>query len=318
MHSFMRLTGALLSGIMLISGLGACSNSANGVTDRLNVATIHPMQIVPVTASCNSGEQMLSGGWAVTTPAYRGPITVGRPGPNDTEKYFVAASFPASASSWTVIFTNEATGDGAGDVSGVVHVECLASGTAPTIVSQVGTNTPNAFVTAACPNGANVTGGGFKLLNFTNILSQMIDFIGSTPIGLSQWNVYTDFALNSIMLDGTNVEAFAVCTTGPTTSLGTHATVTAPPEPTNAPLTQPTSGSAYATCPTGQTPVGSGYFKNGPGEAGIFPITSFFPAYDLTPPRWSVTAYSLPFVPIDSPSLVQGGSAIITPICAAL
>ena len=59
---------------------------------------------------------MLSGGWAVDTPAYSFPVSVGSPGPNEDQLYDIVASYPSGPSSWTVVFTNEATGADAGDV----------------------------------------------------------------------------------------------------------------------------------------------------------------------------------------------------------
>jgi hypothetical protein len=76
-------------------------NSAPGITDRLNTATIHPLGLATVTASCQAGEQMLSGGWSVTTPAYRqGTASPGGLLHNVLDEYFIAASYPSSPNSY--------------------------------------------------------------------------------------------------------------------------------------------------------------------------------------------------------------------------
>lgn len=321
-------TGSLLLLALLSWILASCTNSSTlgsggsginsvSVTDRFNDATVATSHIVPVTASCKSGEQMLSGGWSVNAPAYNSPITVGQPGPNDIEKYFVAGSYPSGPSSWTVIFTNEATGDTAGNVLGVTHVECLSAGAAPTILSKIGaTSTPglSTVTTDPCPKGFSLTGGGYKLTNFTDSIHQMIDFESSMPTGVSQWSVSTDFSFASIAQDGNAVETFAVCANDIPTSLGNTATVTAPASHSPAPAFQPTSGSGYASCGSGLSPIGSGYNKG--HSAGTFPLTTFYPSLNGNPPQWDVTAYSLPAIPFDSASWPSGGSAKIIPICA--
>src|SRR5258708_37707443 len=105
---------------------------------------------------------MLRGGWAVTTPAYR-QDTMPRGGILHTviDDYFIAASYPSSPHSWTVTFTNQAVGAGAGDVLGVVHVECLTGGKTPTIVSQSGNRGSGNILTVDCPQGTQLTGGGY-------------------------------------------------------------------------------------------------------------------------------------------------------------
>lgn len=316
-----RASSGLLLFIFLMCSFVGCSSTTGGsttITDRFNIATVSPGQIVPITAKCNPGEQMLSGGWAVTTPAYSGPVSEGRPGPNDDQQYYVAGSYPSDSSSWTAIFTNEATGDSQGDVSGVVHVECLSTGTTPTLVTQVGTDPESSIdTTPSCPHGSSLTGGGYELLNFMKIPQQMVDFTESnSPFGLgtppTQWSVSTNFTFAQIGQVGASVEAFAVCSSNLTTSFGSSAMVKAPYSSS----TVPTLGTTLVSCGNSEVPVGSGY-RNG-DNVSSFPLTTFYPDYGGAPPQWDVRAYALPDIPIDSPPNVPGGSAVITPICAKL
>ncbi len=316
----MRLSTRAFSGLLLfiflMCSFVGCNSTTGGsttITDRFNIATVSPGRIVSITARCNPGEQMLSGGWAVTTPAYSGSVSEGHPGANDDQQYFVAGSYPSDSSSWTAIFTNEATEDSQGDVSGVVHVECLSKGTSPTLVTQVGADPQSDIdTTPSCPQGSSLTGGGYELLHFTNISQQMVNFIGSHAFGTSQWSVATNFTFGQIGQIGASVEAFAVCSSSLTTAFGSSATVKAP----SSPSTVPTLGTTFVSCGNGEVPVGSGYANETADNA--FPLTTFYPDYGGTPAQWDVRAYALPGIPIDSPASVFGGSAVITPICATL
>lgn len=296
---------------------GGGINAAPGITDRFNDATIHPLGLATVTASCQPGEQMLSGGWAVNTPAYRqDTVTRGGIAHNVIDEYFIAASYPSAPNSWSVTFTNQSAGAGSGDVLGFVHVECLSKGHAPTIISQSGSSSSGNTLTAACPSGSQVTGGGYRLDNVSqaNLASTVIDFEASTPPSLTRWQVTTDYSIGNLTLFGNNVTAYAVCASGMAVSTGNTGTASAPAA--SKPLVA-TQGTGSATCASGQTPVGAGYQKAN-FSPRAFPITSFFPSYGTTAPSWNATVYSLPPVTFDSSPMSSGGTLKIVPLCATI
>lgn len=319
----LRAGSLLLPLLFCCTLLGACGtgpnggggiNSAPGITDRFSVVTIHPLRFATATASCQAGEQMLSGGWAVTTPAYQDKVTRGGITHTVIDEYFIAASYPSSANSWTVTFTNQAIGSG--DVLGTAHVECLTKGSAPTIVSQSGNATSGNTLSVDCPQNMHLTGGGYQLTNVSqaNIASAVIDFESSTPIGLTRWMVATDYSIGNLNHFGNNVSVYAVCTSSLTISAGNTSTVTVPA------AQQPevaTSASGSGTCPSGLTPVGSGYQKV-KASARAFPITLFYPSYGTNTPTWATTVYSLPPLTIDSPPISSGGTLKLLPLCVAV
>lgn len=293
---------------------GGGINSAPGITDRFSVVTIHPLGLATATASCHAGEQMLSGGWAVTAPAYQDKVTRGGITHTVIDEYFIAASYPSSANSWTVTFTNQAIGSG--DVLGTVHVECLTKGSAPTIVSQSGNANSGNTLSVDCPQNMHLTGGGYQLTNVSqaNIASAVIDFESSTPIGLTRWMVATDYSIGNLNHFGNNVSVYAVCTPSLTVSAGNTTTVTVPA------AQQPevaTSASGSGTCSSGLTPVGSGYQKVN-ASARAFPITLFYPSYGTNTPTWATTVYALPPLTIDSPPISSGGMLKLLPLCVAV
>ena len=166
--------------------LSACNSTPGGggisatrvITDRFNNATIRPLGLATVIANCQLGEQMLSGGWALDPSAYRqNTVTRGGMRQNVIDEYFVAASYPSGPDSWSVTFTNQSSGNGAGNVLGFVHVECLSHGHAPTIVHQSGNSGSGNSLTATCPSGTQLTGGGYNLntLSQANLASTVID-----------------------------------------------------------------------------------------------------------------------------------------------
>src|SRR5579862_8237726 len=99
---------ALLSGLILL--LGACSGTATvgtvSITDRFNDSNIPALKVGSVTASCNSGEQMVGGGYAVTTKAYTNALSTDYP----VNLYPVVADYPSSTTSWTASLLNRVQG----------------------------------------------------------------------------------------------------------------------------------------------------------------------------------------------------------------
>ncbi|GCE10606.1 hypothetical protein [Tengunoibacter tsumagoiensis] len=296
---------------------GGGINSAPGVTDRFNAVTVHSSTFASSTASCHAGEQMLSGGWAVNTPAYQAD-KVERGGISHTiiDEYFIAASYPSSANSWTVTFTNQPSAGYVGDVLGIVHVECMSKGKAATIVSQSGDTNSGNSLTVNCPQGTKLTGGGYRLTNLSqsNLASIVIDFETSQPLNLTSWGVTTDYSIGNLNHFGNNVAVYGVCASNLNVTLGKVTSATAPGATKSGAATL---GSAQAACPGGASPVGAGYHKT-KFDPRAFPITLFYPSYGSNPQSWAVNVYALPPLTIDSPPITSGGTLNVLPLCASL
>lgn len=302
--------------ILLPLALGACTssgglNSAPGIADRFNAASASPYQVTTVKASCNAGEQMVGGGWAITTPAYNDSVDVQYP----LDQYFVAASYPSDSHSWTAVFVNRSRPFPGSNALGVVHVDCLSTGVAPTIVSAVGPLlTP---VTASCPTGSILTGGGYELTNLHSA-NQVVAFTLSRPDGSagatpSAWSVLA-YAVHHTQLDSSNqIMSFAVCTTQRlSATIGTSVTVSAPPGKPD----QATDGAAGAPCASGQAPLSAG-FDNHTDTDGNLTFSLFYASY-ASPMQWNATLNSLPNADIEGRSSNGGGSATIIPVCAPI
>jgi len=133
-----------------------------------------------VTASCQRGEQMLSGGYAVDA----------------FESANIMSSYPSGPSSWTVSTVNNAS---PGWIVLSVSVNCLHANVS--VGAQIVRDTVNISngkaqnATVKCPVGAVVTGGGYKTAGFVD---------ASMP-QVSGWNVTAS--------GGSKAEIFAMCAT---------------------------------------------------------------------------------------------------------
>ena len=301
--------------VLLPLTLGACTstggiNSVPGIADRFNDATASPYKITTVSASCNPGEQMVGGGWAINTPAYNGSVDVQYP----LDQYFVSASYPSSSNTWTAVFVNRSRPFPGSDALGFVHVECLSTGATPTIVSAVGTLLTT--VTASCPSGSILTGGGYELTNL-HTANQVVAFTLSRPDASNEgspsaWSVSANDVSHSQVDSSNQIMSFAVCTTQSlSATIGTSVKVSAPPgEPDLV-----TQGVAGAPCASGQAPL-SGGFVNYTGTDGNLAFSNFYASYASSPLQWGATLKSLPNADIEGHPKNGGGSATIIPVCA--
>jgi hypothetical protein len=114
------------------------------VTHSLTGPQIPVGQKGSVTASCQKGEDLLSGGYIVDA----------------FESDNVVESYPSALDSWTVTDDNTS---GPSWVAITVMVYCLQSGASlhPTLVHATGSGS----ITASCPGHTVLTGGGFKGTN---------------------------------------------------------------------------------------------------------------------------------------------------------
>jgi hypothetical protein len=279
------------------------------ITDRPKVVTVASGTVGSATASCQTGEVMLSGGYAMTTPTYGNPLD-----PSDLlNHYFVFADFPDSASSWTASVLDR---DVAGSMTLTAHVAC-ASGLsgAPTIAQGAGNVESRAY--AVCPAaGMMLTGGGYQITptptgNGVLAINTSTDH-PSTPGGTISSSWYVDAALpqgSSLNPDQTTLHAYSVCGSRDTVE-GFNVSV---PAPSAFATLQPTSGLGSASCQTGQLLTGAG-FKLSPANSSLV-VTTFYPYYTSTPPKWETTLFSLPQQTGFAIWTNTGGSATVVPIC---
>jgi hypothetical protein len=305
--SFRLLLLGILSGLALI--LGACSNSTTvgkvSITDRLNTVNVAALKLGSATASCNQGEQMVSGGYGVTTTAYSNTIdAVNYP----LDQYPVVASYPSSPTSWTATLLNRVQGA----TLLVVHVECVSTSVGIQIASAAG-NIDNNAVTATCPQGLQRTGGGWQVTNI-NQTKDVVTILSSLPSGANAWSVKARPARGSTAsVQSNKLNAYVVCAANTlTTSQGASSQVSAPQGLPNI----ATPGPGHASCGANQLLTGAGFREDDiDGNLGV-PL--FFPSYNVSPSQWAITLISLPDSTIEGQSVNSGGTGLIVPICASV
>jgi hypothetical protein len=204
------------------------------ITVRANGVSVANGSSGTATAGCQSGEQMLSGGYYV----------------QDTNTLYNAeASYPSAANAWSASITNNTPQA----MTLYAYVVCLNANYSLGI--QIVNNSAAPFTsgtvvdTVACPGGSVVLGGGFKS---TPANSGFV--VGSTP-GSSGWGMATRHS------GGTVTETvYALCATR---------NVTAGPQG-SAPFTVAASsdGQLSMSCAAGLWLTGGGYSNSDPsGDA---------------------------------------------------
>jgi len=217
--------GLMVSTFLLFSGSPGHARAASATIVTHQVVGSQVIQIGQtgsLSASCASGEQLLSGGFYVY--AFE-------------QAAFGVSSYPSAADTWTVSVDN--TGPSSDELT--VYVYCLqADYSLGTTIIQAA-NPGTGLVTASCPAGSTLIGGGHA--GTKSVVTT------SAPNG-NGWQ--TD--------DGT---AYALCATQNviTTSLAS-ATFTTP--------TNSTASGATSTCPSEQ-------YASGGGFSG--PMTNSTPVY---------------------------------------
>lgn len=300
---------ALLSTLVALTGCPQTSGNVT-ITDRFNAAQVPALSQASVTATCNPGEFVVGGGFAVApTPAYQGTIGVIYP----LDQYFVFASYPSSPTSWTVSVLNRASGDSQGDILAVSHAQCaagLSSGVSVASASGlIGVSAP--LVMASCTQGS-ATGGGFQVtpIQLLNDVATIDTNAGTGTAGtLNAWSVHALAARNSTLdFSQAQISSYAVCTTALTAQQGMFQTVSALAGLSN----MATEGQGSGTCGQGQLLAGAGFQLTTPPFEG-FPITSFF----TNGSAWSMTMFSLPQADFEGNAGNSGGSINLFPVCAS-
>jgi hypothetical protein len=311
MHSASRVFRRGLLGVLvaLLFLLGGCSNTATvgkvSITDRFNTLNVAALKLGSATATCNAGEQMVSGGYGVTTTAYSNTIdAVHYP----IDQYPIVASYPSSPTSWTATLLNRVQGA----TLLVVHAECVSTSVGVQIASALGNIDTNA-VTATCPQGSQRTGGGWQVTN-VNQTKEVVTIQSSLPSGTNGWSVKARPARGSTASTQSNqIKSFVVCAANTlTTSTGASSAVTAPPGLPNI----VTPGPGHASCGSNQLLVGAGFSVS--DIDGNLPVELFFPSYDVSPAQWAISMVSLPDSSIEGQALNSGGTGSIVPICASV
>jgi hypothetical protein len=162
-----------------------------------------------LSASCASGEQLLSGGYSISA---------------DEQAAKIMASYPSAADTWTVTVEGISFDEPA---QLTVDAYCLqASYSLGTTIVQA-PSAGSGLVTADCPGGSTLIGGGFS---------------GETSVTIPVSNGWQT----------KNATAYAICATQNVTATSLASTTFT--IPTGFPL-----ASASANCPSGQIASGGGY-----------------------------------------------------------
>lgn len=184
---------------------------------------------VTATATCPSGQVMLSGGYALS-------------GGMQVQRASVLEDYPASVSAWTVTVVNAAIG---GALTLTVYADCLQANFAVTTQLVVNPQTvPNdqslhTFV-AQCPVGTVVTGGGYRDTGF-----------GGSPTGNGWQATFVPLGENP----PANARTFALCASSPLRPALIATTTQSVAVGGAAPVS--------IACPAGRLLVGGGYSYNG-------------------------------------------------------
>jgi hypothetical protein len=197
-------------------------------------ATIAAFQAASVSVSCQSGEQMLSGGYSF-------------PGGTPNQ---VDASYPSGPATWTVVGAMDQAGQ---SVTLTVSVACLQANftvgmTQVTSAAATSAYLGSATASVSCPQGSVLTGGGF-LTTPPDDGSRAMGQIGVSAPLQNGWTVTVNHLPTGSSL---TEQAIALCATK---------NLTAAPlaSQTLQPATQGTTVQGTAACASGQLLTGGGF-----------------------------------------------------------
>jgi hypothetical protein len=299
------LAGAILSGCTDQQQAQGSGNTII-IKHKLNDITVHAHQLGQVTATCDAGQEIVSGGFAAIAPDSSSMQEVSYP----LNTRVIVASYPSSPSTWTVAMLNRESSD----TLLVAHVYCAPT-TGTKIASAVGAanSTP---INATCATGTQLTGGGFQITNIHQS-NDVVAILSSRPLlaqTLLGWQVKTREARGS-STPSNPVTSYAVCTTlGLASSLGTSVTVSAN---AIAPAAA-TTGQGSVACQSTQLLLGAGFdFSESDIDGNDVPV-HFYPDYTQTPPQWSLLLASLPDAGIEGGALNSGAKGVLIPVCGSV
>jgi hypothetical protein len=263
---------SLLVGVTL--GSGASSLSVSIVSANTAMTSTTNFSTAQAIAACPSGSVLVGGGDELTrsgSPVPNdGAVTLGL-NPSDSSGS-TAANGAATPSFWTTTAGYSGMAPGLDTITS--YAMCASGSFAATVV-QVATTATSTLgpVTAACPSGSALVGGGGGYTSFPGSNNTKIfDSFPSDAAG----DVPTDGARNATAwtLQGNSnngtaepTTAIAICATN--TSVGTQVATSTQ---SATPVTGGSTVTATATCPSGTTLLGGGSVLNdnpsGPGTGG--------------------------------------------------
>jgi hypothetical protein len=216
--------------------LATAPTPSGAISVRTNSVSVPNGSTVSTTASCVSGEQLLSGGYYVS---------------DSNALYNAEASYPSSTGAWTASVTNNTSQA----MTLYAYAVCLNANY--TLGVQVVSNTVGPFAsgtqiaTVACPSGNVVLGGGFKTTP-ANAGFVVGSTPGSAPAG---WGIATRERSGSI-----SETVYAVCaahnvTAGPQGSVGFT-------------IAANSDGQTSMGCASGLWLTGGGYSNSDPSGDG--------------------------------------------------
>jgi hypothetical protein len=182
------------------------------IAARLDAVSVENVGVTTLNAQCLSGEQLLGGGYVL--PDLNEPM-----GSN----FAVLANYPSSPNTWTVIVDHADTPTAKFAAGSMVMAVayCFTTPNYPLgIVTATGTNqgagVPFFNVTAECPSGSVLTGGGYKteatnnLVGLYNANVMMSAPLFDTNSQATGWQVGLAYVVNE-MIPTTTV--YALCST---------------------------------------------------------------------------------------------------------
>jgi hypothetical protein len=187
-----------------------------------------------LTATCASGDQLLSGGYLV-----------------DDAQAYVTATYPASATTWSVTAHDEAQNFASVPFTLTVYAQCLHANVsaAVTIVSamqQLPDDQSPLAAEADCPASTVVTGGGYRASLYPS---------GSSPVSAAGWTAMLGMPASATV----KPSVYGLCARS-------HLTPLSSPKVT-ADARQLSPGTAIAAhCPSGSILVGGGATTTAVGE----------------------------------------------------
>lgn len=272
------------------------------INHKFNSVQVQAHRTGQVTATCDAGQVIYSGGFATLAPDSDTVMsTVNYP----LNTRFIYASYPSSTSAWTVKMLNRESSD----ILLTVHIYCSAT-PATQLASATGT-TGNTPLVASCPGGTQLTGGGFQVTDITT-LNDVVSILSSRATSnVSGWQVSAREARGSGRQSNT-LAAYAVCTTAALKSvIGTAVTVKA----NGVAPAQVTIGQGAAGCVGNQLLLSAGFdVTNSDGDGNVAPVL-FYSDYSQSSPQWTFSLASLPNAGIEGGAFNSGASGVLIPLC---
>ena len=298
------------SGIFLALLLGACAQQPSVPTDNGTVSVItHYLSVVSVpahktgkvTARCQPGEEVVSGGFGTVGSSDSSQVVF------PLNKTVILASYPSSTTSWTVVMLNREEGS----VTLAAHIQCTTlTGSKLSEFYGLANALP---ATATCPGNTRLLGGGFRVdESAIRLLNSVINVEVSAPANATAWTTTIRPSRGSSVSTNTQVTTYAVCTSSKLKSiLKNGIEVKAPPGGKNS-----TDGYGTGGCSANQLLLAAG-FRIDSNDGYLAPYL-FYADYSNTTLTWAFKFRSLVTSSIEGQPINLGGKAYLLPICGTV